>query len=103
MTPHIKKIIAREGLVFLIVVISIVGFLLEQHYFKKYTSYENSLTTDKVLIKGSPLWNRMVETRDNYYGISQIFHQIGFYLLELYAFYLLIRFIIWAVRTLKAK
>lgn len=129
MTVIIKKIIAREGLVILgIIVIGFMLFLCGGHvknrlsadaYLTAKQAVINKLVGDKDLPTFSDLETRELDglskehlkTIDVRYRIdefiifiSSIVEIIGGLLLVVgYPFYLLIRFIIWSVKTLKER
>ncbi|MCX5698328.1 MAG: hypothetical protein NTX01_01330 [Candidatus Omnitrophica bacterium] len=85
MDNKIKKIIAREGLIFL----SLLMFGLILLFFENY-----------LYSRPIDLLARPQETHANFNGIRLA----GLFFLYLgYPFYLLTRFIIWAIRVLKKK
>jgi len=87
MTPKLKKIIAREGLIILvIIIISVIVGDRSFHYF--WTKVAPNITVYPYY--GSPT-----------YGGS-ILRWLGI-LFGIYFLYWLIRFIIWAIRILKEK
>lgn len=84
MSPKIKRIIAREGLILVCIVIcGLVTIFLGQ------------------LIHGYSIKGKEVLTTEELFSRNLI-EKVGVYLLYLgYPIYLLIRFILWAVRTLR--
>ena len=98
----IKRIIAREGLIFLVAIVGIIGLLIEKYYIKKAIDVEASLGND-YLRNINAFIMKLIEMRDHYYMNASIFHKIGFWSLILYVIYLPVRFIVWSIKTLRAK
>lgn len=93
---NVKKIIAREGLIFIIFLFGIICLVLERYY---VNLFQNS----SDLIHAGLQTPEVINTRHNYLINAARFHQIGFWSLVSYAGYLLISFIIWAIKTLRGK
>jgi len=105
MNPKTKKIIAREGLVFLGIVL--LGFIIIQtgmHFlpYLKITCLENLFEKKCILTPAEELiWGNLPPPPPILY---RIITAIGQFLLFLgYPTYLLIRFIIWAIMILLKK
>ena len=119
MTPKIKKIIAREGLAIIGVIAAGLLIIFASSIFPphpkpiepilketasavadKWDGYRAKTASD--LYENAPEMARAKSKSREVYRIRSGLHTIGFLLLILgYPFYLFIRYIIWAVRTLK--
>ena len=89
-----RRLIAREGLFALLLIFG-VGFLL-------FASHQANLSielTDKI--HAGLNFQPVLDQRHTYMVRSAIFHQIGFWLVTGYLVISLIRFLSWAIRTLR--
>ncbi len=92
MDAKIKKIIAREGLIILgfavlNVLIYLTGGLLIKMYTPPYLKEHGIISTEELF--GPGLY------------IQQMVPYIALFSITSYALYLIIRFVIWAIKTLK--
>ncbi len=88
MTPKTKKIIVREGLMFL--------FLVVGGAYSLYLSWSYGLSS------ALRYFVNPYASPDSSYNIkSLIFHRVGWCVLILYIIYIFIRFVIWAMRRAK--
>jgi len=92
---NVKKIIAREGLVGIILLSGLASLLISIHYRLKGQFYfdkgkTNTLFKTDFFVQSS----QYINTSSKFWIISQI-------LLSIYLAYLFVRFIIWAIRTLR--
>jgi len=95
MNNKTKKIIAKEGLLSLVMLLGVVCLLLSRYYHK---------LNDKMLeffnATGQYGWGVQYSINDSNY---LIFRRIGLFLIITYLCIIIIRFIIWAIRALKQK
>jgi hypothetical protein len=94
MNPKIKKIIVREGLFSLLLFIGIISLILEQNYILAGVAevFVRAGLRDTPETIHARHQRRMLETAS---------HRIGIGLIAAYCCYLVIRLIIWEIRTLK--
>ncbi len=104
MNPKIKRILAREGLIFLVTSFSAIAMKkLSDFYMGQFWSYRNPLdymTSEQL--------NKVMATPEfhNQYqkvSIALNFWHLYWFIIYGYLLYLLIRFIIWAIRTLRSN
>ena len=96
-----KRWIAKESL-FLLLLIFGVGFLLLASYEANAGNKINDLFH---MERGSlsPAFYPELNLREIYWNRSIAFHQIGFSLVVAYVAISLIRFVVWAVKTLRKQ
>ena len=96
MTPNIKKVIAREGLVTIGIIVFSVLIILVGNIAIFYEGHIR-LNVPKGYVLVNPITD---ENAPIGFGIKNIGYLC---LISGYPTYLLIRFIIWSIRTLRAK
>ena len=105
----VKKIIAREGLIILSIIVIFLAITKTSPLYTRYTYIENfDRSTQNMTQQELTEWNRYVENVNTqndlaYKKRKKIYNVMVYFLIFSYPAYLLLRFVFWAIRTLKEK